>query len=58
MIKEPQLTYLLELFTELGNMSNDFVLAGAQAMQFMGKDIRPTKDFDFVVDVLSLKNKE
>ncbi len=58
MIKEPQLTYLLELFTELGNMSNDFILAGAQAMQFMGKGIRATKDFDFVLDVASLKNKE
>jgi hypothetical protein len=55
MIKEPQKSYLLELLIELGELANDFVLAGGQAMHFMVDKVRPTKDFDFVLDVYSLR---
>lgn len=57
MIKEPQKAYLLELLSELGDLGNDFVLAGGQAMHFMLNKARPTKDFDFVLDVYSLREK-
>jgi hypothetical protein len=54
-IKEPQLSYLLELFTELGDAADNFVLAGAQALRFMVKEPRYTKDFDFVLNVIPLR---
>ncbi|MDD5132667.1 MAG: nucleotidyl transferase AbiEii/AbiGii toxin family protein, partial [bacterium] len=41
----------------LGDLGNDFVLAGGQAMHFMFNKARPTKDFDFVLDVYSLREK-
>lgn len=55
MIKEPQKTYLLELITELGNVAEDFVLTGAQAMAFNVENPRYSKDFDFLLDVISLR---
>lgn len=55
MIKEPQKTYLLELITELGIAADDFVLAGAQAMSFNVDSPRYSKDFDFLLDVISLR---
>jgi hypothetical protein len=55
MIKEPQKTYLLELITELGNAAEDFVLTGAQAMAFNIENPRYSKDFDFLLDVISLR---
>jgi len=54
-IEEPQLNYLLELFSELGSMADNFVLVGAQAMRFMINQPRTTKDFDFVLDVIALR---
>ncbi|MBI5359865.1 MAG: hypothetical protein HZA48_04700 [Planctomycetes bacterium] len=55
MIKEPQKTYLLELMTELGSAAEDFVLSGAQAMTFNVNNPRYSKDFDFLLDVISLR---
>lgn len=55
MIPEPQRTYVLELFLALGAAAEDFVLAGAQAMKFTLPRARATRDFDFVLDVLSLR---
>lgn len=54
-IGEPQLSYLLELLSELGGAADDFVLAGAQAMRFVVSDARSTRDFDFVLDVIALR---
>ena len=54
-IEEPQLGYLLELFSELGSAANYFILVGARAMRFTISKARPTKDFDFVLDVVTLR---
>lgn len=56
MIPEPQRTYLLELLHALGKTADDFVVAGAQAIKFIASDARVTKDFDFLLDVLALRN--
>jgi hypothetical protein len=55
LILEPQRTYLLELFNSLGKATEDFVVAGAQAMKFMVEKARGTKDLDFLLDVLALR---
>jgi len=54
MINEPQLTYLLELLNALGEMSDNFVLAGARAIGFNVNQARHTKDFDFILNVVVL----
>ena len=58
MIPEPQRTYVLELLKALGPAAEDFVIAGAQAIKFMLKEARGTKDVDFVLDVARLREKE
>ena len=55
MIPEPQRSYVLELLDGLGAAAESFVLAGAQAMKFMLPKARATRDFDFVLDVLALR---
>jgi hypothetical protein len=55
MIPEPQRTYVLELWAELGCASADFVLVGGQAMKFAVSNARATKDFDFVLDIIALR---
>jgi len=55
LIPEPHRTYLLELLHALGPASDDFVVAGAQAMKFMVARARATKDIDFLLDVLRLR---
>jgi hypothetical protein len=57
MIPEPQKTYLLELLVALGPFAEDFVLAGAQSMKFTVKESRATKDFDFLLDVIRLRER-
>lgn len=57
LIEEPQRTYLLELLTALGDLAEDFILVGGQALKFFVKKPRVTKDFDFVLDVVSLRQK-
>ncbi len=57
MIPEPQRTYVLELLKALGPAAEDFVIAGAQAIKFMLKEARGTKDIDFVLDVAHLREK-
>jgi Nucleotidyl transferase AbiEii toxin, Type IV TA system len=57
-IPEPQRTHVLELLKGLGPAAADFVIAGAQAIKFMLKDARGTKDVDFVLDVARLREKE
>jgi hypothetical protein len=56
-IPEPQLAYVLELLKALGPAAEDFVIAGAQAIKFMLKEARGTKDIDFVLDVAHLREK-
>jgi hypothetical protein len=56
-IPEPQRTYVLELLKALGPAAEDFVIAGAQAIKFMLKEARGTKDIDFVLDVAHLREK-
>jgi hypothetical protein len=58
MIPEPQRTYVLELLQALGPIADDFVVAGAQAMNFMLRHARPTKDIDFVLDAVALRGKK
>jgi len=55
MIPEPQLAYVLELLTALGPAAEHFVLAGARAIKFANPTARRTNDFDFVLDVISLR---
>jgi hypothetical protein len=56
-IPEPQKTYVLELLQALGPASEDFIIAGAQAIKFMLTKARGTKDIDFVLDVRHLREK-
>ncbi len=57
MIPEPQRTYLLELLHALGPASEDFIVAGAQAMKFAVAQARGTKDVDFLLNVLALRKE-
>lgn len=56
MIPEPQRTYLLELLNALGPAAEDFIVAGAQAIKFAVVQARATKDVDFLLNVLALRN--
>jgi Nucleotidyl transferase AbiEii toxin, Type IV TA system len=56
-IPEPQRTYVLELLKALGPLAEDFVIAGAQAMKFVVKQARATKDIDFVLDAVKLRGE-
>lgn len=58
MIPEPQRTYVLELFKALGAAADGFVVAGAQAMKFLLREARATKDIDFVLDVIALRGEK
>ena len=58
MIPEPQKTYLIELLTALGSSAEDFVLAGAQSMKFALSDARATRDFDFLLDAVHLRERD
>ena len=57
MIPEPQRTYVLELIAALGPAANDFILAGAQAMKFTVTGARGTKDVDFLLNVIELRDE-
>lgn len=54
MIPEPHKTYVLELLAALGPAADDFVLTGARALRFITGSVRPTRDFDFVLDAYSI----
>jgi hypothetical protein len=56
-ISEPQHTYLLELLDALGPATEDFVVAGAQAVKFAVEKTRATKDVDFLLKVLALRDE-
>jgi hypothetical protein len=56
-IPEPQRTYVLELMAALGSTANDFILAGAQAMKFTVAGARGTKDVDFLLNVIALRDE-
>jgi len=58
MIPEPHRTYLLELMTSLGPAAEGFILAGAQAMKFLLPHARATRDFDFVLDVVFIREQQ
>jgi hypothetical protein len=58
MIPEPQRTYVLELLQALGPIADDFVVAGAQAMKFMLRQARATKDIDFVLVAVALRDEK
>lgn len=57
MIPEPQKTYLLELLAALGPAADEFVLVGGQALKFVVAGARATRDFDFLLDAISLREK-
>jgi hypothetical protein len=57
MIPDPQKTYLLELLTALGPAADEFVLVGGQALKFVLAEARATKDFDFLLDAIALREK-
>lgn len=54
-IPEPHKTYVLELLAALGPAAEDFVVVGAQAMKFCVEGARATRDFDFVLDAVHLR---
>jgi len=56
-IPEPQKTYLLELLAALGRAANDFVVVGGQALKFHVSGSRATRDFDFILNVESLRDQ-
>jgi hypothetical protein len=41
----------------LGSAANDFILAGAQAMKFTVAGARGTKDVDFLLNVIALRDE-
>ena len=57
-IPYPQRSYVLELLVALGPVAEDFVLAGAQALKFCNPKFRATRDFDFVLHALSLREAD
>ena len=57
MIPEPQKTHLLEMLAALGPAADEFVLVGGQALKFVLGKARATKDFDFLLDAISLREK-
>jgi len=57
-IPEPQRAYVLELWGALGEAAHDFVLVGGQALKFALPEARVTRDFDFVLDVVSIRKSE
>lgn len=57
MIPEPQRTYVLELLAALGSAADDFVVAGAQALKFIVAEARATKDVDFILNVIALRQE-
>lgn len=57
MIPEPQKAYLLELLVPLGPAADEFVLVGGQALKFVLGRARATKDFDFLLVAISLRQK-
>lgn len=58
MIPEPHRSYVLELLLELDSAADGFVLVGAQAMKFLVDGARATKDFDFLLDAVSLRGEQ
>jgi len=58
LIPEPQRSHILELLKTLGPAADAFVLAGAQAMKFVVEKARATKDFDFILDVVTLRSEK
>jgi hypothetical protein len=56
MIPEPQKTYLLELLNALGPAADEFVLVGGQALKFVLEEARATRDFDFLLDAIALRD--
>jgi len=58
LIPEPQRSHILELLKSLGPAADAFVLAGAQAMKFVVEKARATKDFDFILDVVTLRSEK
>jgi hypothetical protein len=58
MIPEPQRTFLLELLVALGAAADGFVLVGGQALRFMIAKPRPTRYFDFVLDIALLQQTD
>lgn len=46
------------LLQALRPIADDFVVAGAQAMKFMLRQARATKDIDFVLDVVALRGEK
>lgn len=57
MIPEPQKAYLLELLVPLGSAADEFVLVGGQALKFVLGHARATRDFDFLLDAISLRER-
>ena len=57
MIPEPQKAYLLELLVPLGPAADEFVLVGGQALKFVLGQARATRDFDFLLDAISLRER-
>jgi hypothetical protein len=51
------MTYLLELLTTLGPAADEFVLVGGQALKFVLAKARATKDFDFLLDAIALRER-
>ncbi|MFH1226983.1 MAG: nucleotidyl transferase AbiEii/AbiGii toxin family protein [Planctomycetota bacterium] len=54
-ITQPQLGHLLELIGELGAVADNLVLVGGQAARLLNITARATKDFDFVLNVVALR---
>lgn len=57
-VTDLQKSYLIELLVELKELADSFVLIGGQALPYLTKKPRMTKDIDFVLDVYSLREAD
>ena len=57
-VTELQKSHLIELLFELKELADSFVLIGGQALPYLTKSPRTTKDIDFILDVIALRNTD
>jgi hypothetical protein len=57
-VTELQKSHLIELLFELKELANSFILIGGQALPYITKSPRTTKDIDFILDVYDLRETD
>jgi hypothetical protein len=57
-VTDLQKSYLIEFITELKRLADSFVLISGQALPYLIKNPRTTKDINFVLDVYALRKTD